>query len=157
MSSFILYQASRAENAIQRFSESSLLHNHKLHKIIDLGENRIALFGDGTGTDTTFFQAENGDFIAVLGSLLFDGDPAPACLERLLTSFDPDTFSWKGLLGTHVILIYKNGPAECSRRRPRRQQDLHKRGQLRLVQLVPGHAGGRKAESLSTRRPVTST
>jgi asparagine synthase (glutamine-hydrolysing) len=109
MSSFILYQASRAENAIQRFSEPAEPHNHKLHKVIDLVEKRIAFFGDRTGIGKTFFKAANGDFIAVLGSLQFDGDPAPACLERLLTSFDPDTFSWNGLLGTHVILIYKNG------------------------------------------------
>jgi asparagine synthase (glutamine-hydrolysing) len=67
------------------------------------------LFDNQSGDIPRFFKAANGDFIAVLGSLLFDGAPAPACLERLLISFDPDTFSWKGLLGTHVILIYKNG------------------------------------------------
>ena len=34
--------------------------------------------------------------------------PHQPAWRQLLSSFNPDTFAWKGLLGTHVILIYKN-------------------------------------------------
>ena len=53
-------------------------------------------------------QAPNGDTIAALGSLLIDGASADRALRGLLERFDSEDFTWQGLLGTHILIVYKN-------------------------------------------------
>lgn len=106
---FLLFDTKQEQARYVRLSELAAVQGFVAAKRISLGSRELVLFGRQTNEELHYYQAGNGAFIAVLGSLLFDGDPAPACLERLLTRFDPDTFSWQGLLGTHIILIYKNG------------------------------------------------
>ena len=56
-------------------------------------------------------QAPNGDTIAALGSLLIDGASADRALRGLLERFDSEDFTWQGLLGTHILIVYKNATA----------------------------------------------
>ena len=108
MSFFLLSRQTYAPLSVHNFEQHALTRGASVTREIDLGSHRLNLFGDQTGMGVQFFQAANNDFIAVLGSLLFEGYPAPACLPKLLSSFDANTFAWQGLLGTHVVLIYKN-------------------------------------------------
>jgi asparagine synthase (glutamine-hydrolysing) len=105
MSFFVLFRNDHQRCALGNFFAAASTRPRR----IDLGNASIFLFGNQSGSESPYFETENGDFIAVLGSLLFAGEATPICLPALLGSFDPDTFSWDGLLGTHVILIHKAG------------------------------------------------
>ncbi|MGB5496204.1 MAG: hypothetical protein WBM97_17170, partial [Sedimenticolaceae bacterium] len=70
---------------------------------------RILMFVDQSDAGPAYFEAPNGDFIAVFGSLIYRGDAVPAALPSLLSDFRLDSFEWKGLVGTHTILIHKDG------------------------------------------------
>ena len=74
-----------------------------------MGDVHILLFGDQSGAGPAYFEAPNGDFIAVFGSLIYKGDAVPTALPSLLSDFRLDAFEWKGLVGTHTILIHKDG------------------------------------------------
>jgi asparagine synthase (glutamine-hydrolysing) len=68
---------------------------------------QLALFATSTNSAPTFHQAPNGDTIVVLGSLLSSGEPAPEVLPALLDRFEPGDFSWRDMLGTYIVIIYK--------------------------------------------------
>jgi len=67
------------------------------------------LSGPLTDGAPSIAERPNGDFAAAVGSLIYRGIAAPACLSSLLDDFDPKTFDWQGLLGTHAVVIRKNG------------------------------------------------
>lgn len=108
MSFFILHRDAFPSEAVQRCCDTLRAHfPPPLRR--RAGDLQLLLFGNQSGEEPALFEADGGDFIAALGSLIYDGEPAPACLPRLLTAFEPDAFDWGGLLGTHVVLIRKSG------------------------------------------------
>jgi len=109
MSFFLLCKNDGVQESIARFIASASSNRLPLSRKIDLGDRQLLLFDDQNGTGLPYLGRENGDFIAVLGSLIADGEIAPDCLPRLLDRFDPESFDWQGLLGTHLILVCKSG------------------------------------------------
>jgi asparagine synthase (glutamine-hydrolysing) len=109
MSFFLLCKNDGVQDSVTRFIGSASSNHFALNRKIDLGERQLILFDNQAGASLPFFEGENGDFIAVLGSLIADGQTAQDSLPRLLTAFDAGSFDWKGLLGTHVILAHKAG------------------------------------------------
>ncbi len=107
MSFFLLYDDFGLDENVEQFCGTMAERGFAGRKNLTLGESKLVLFGDQNGTPPAFHSTRSGDFIAVLGSLLYQGQPAPNCLERLLTAFEPSRFVWEGLLGTHIILIKK--------------------------------------------------
>ena len=67
----------------------------------------VALFATSPSSAPTIHQAPNGDTLIVLGSLLSSGMAAPEALPALLDQFEAGDFSWRDMLGTYAILIYK--------------------------------------------------
>jgi len=109
MSFFLLCKNAGDQDAVVRFIGAASSHGFALSRKIELGDRQLILFDDQTGNALPFVEKENGDFIVVLGSLIADGRTGPDCLPGLLAGFDPESFAWEGLLGTHLILVHKAG------------------------------------------------
>jgi len=109
MSFFLLCKNDGDQVSIDRFIASASSHQFQLSSKIELGGRQLILFNDQNATELPFFEGRNGDFIAVLGSLIANGQTTPDCLPGLLAGFDPQSFDWNGLLGTHLLLVHKAG------------------------------------------------
>lgn len=109
MSFFLLYESQALSRTAEHFAVDAADKGLNEGRRIQLGKYELVLFQDQNQSKPAFFLQPNGDFIAALGSLLYDGEPAPNCLPALLAEFSPETFAWEGLLGTHVLLIKKDG------------------------------------------------
>ncbi len=108
MSFFILVKNHPPRRPLDAFC-ASVEPQFRQPRDITVGDVHILLFGDQSGAGPAYFEAPNGDFIAVFGSLIYKGDAVPAALPSLLSDFRLDSFEWKGLVGTHTILIHKDG------------------------------------------------
>ena len=109
MSFFLLYGEHRLDEKAERFCRTMTEHGFTGRKDVVVGSSKLILFGDQSGNPPAFHATESGEFVAVLGSLFYQGEPAPDCLPELLAGFEPGNFTWEGLLGSHVILIKKAG------------------------------------------------
>ena len=107
MSFFLLYDDHGLDKKAEQFCGTMAERGFVGSRNLTLGRLKLVLFGDQSGTPPAYHSASSGDFVAVLGSLLYQGQPAPTCLPKLLEAFEPNSFVWEGLLGSHVILIKK--------------------------------------------------
>lgn len=105
MSFFILQHDDAREDQLERHSRTLAGHGFHLAHEYRLGRLRLRTFGNLAGSPPACYEAPNGDAIIVLGSLVYAGNSAPACLPQLLSAFDPLTFAWRDLLGTYVIIV----------------------------------------------------
>ena len=71
------------------------------------GSWQCRFFGDLSGHAPWVERYGDDAFVGVSGLLLFDGQAAPACLPALYERFDPTTFDWQGLIGTHAVALKK--------------------------------------------------
>jgi asparagine synthase (glutamine-hydrolysing) len=76
---------------------------------IELTKGRLRLYSDQRGVAPAWHETPQGDFVAVLGTLIHDGIAAPACLPRLLQDFVLEDFDWHSMLGIHTLLVRKHG------------------------------------------------
>lgn len=76
---------------------------------IDLGSRNLTLFNDLSGNAPIFKEAENGDFIASLGTFAYQGDRSLLGLNNFLNNFNTETFCWQEMTGTHVVILRKAG------------------------------------------------
>jgi len=109
MGFFVLWEAGRSADATGRFAGAAAKSGFTKTRQFELGKLRLMLFGNQTGNEPACFEQQNGDFIAVLGSLIYRGTRSPDCLPDLLDRFEPDSHDWRGFIGTHVVLIRKGG------------------------------------------------
>ena len=107
MSFFLLYDDHGLDKKAKQFCGTMAERGFAGARNLTLGRLKLVLFGDQSGIPPAFHSASSGDFVAVLGSLLYRGQPTPTCLPKLLEAFEPNSFMWEGLLGSHVILIKK--------------------------------------------------
>lgn len=109
MSFFILIDNHESLNVLDSFRKAAATKGFALSSDLHIDDKRLALFGNQSDQESAFFQAENGDFVAVLGSMIYDGSTSPVCLPDLLSRFQASTFDWNGLIGIHVIIVRKAG------------------------------------------------
>lgn len=79
------------------------------HRVMLDSQRELTLYGPGSALNGNIHLAGNGDFAASLGSFIFNGRTGGDALADLLKDFDPADFSWKGVIGSHVLLIYRQG------------------------------------------------
>ena len=89
-----------------KLTDPDLLRDARQFRV---GKSWLILWERQSGAEQAVYEAANGDLIAVCGSLLFGTRDVPDCLPSLLDEFEPDSFKWQALLGSHVILIHKKG------------------------------------------------
>ncbi|MGB5199832.1 MAG: hypothetical protein WBR56_08030, partial [Sedimenticolaceae bacterium] len=108
MSFFVLVSDDAAAAALGNLC-TALAPQFSRPRDLRVGNARLLLFGNQSGDPPAFHEADDGDFIAVLGSVIYKGESASACLPALLADFEPDGFGWQGLLGIHLILVFRQG------------------------------------------------
>ncbi|MCP5413791.1 MAG: hypothetical protein H6961_04155 [Chromatiaceae bacterium] len=104
MSFFILATGQRQNSEWKSF-EAAFQNLHRVD--LSFPPLQVGLYSASASSAPAVYEAANGDTIVVLGSLLSSGRPAPEALPLLLDQFEPGTFSWRDMLGTYIILIYK--------------------------------------------------
>ena len=104
MSFFILATGQRQNSEWKSF-ETAFQDLHRTD--LSFPPLQLGLYSTSASSAPAVYEAANGDTIVVLGSLLSSGKPAPEALPVLLDQFEPSTFSWRDMLGTYIILIYK--------------------------------------------------
>jgi len=107
MSFFLLFENEKAPRSLDAFSLAAEANGFKQDRRVSIGTRQLILYRDQTGSPVPFHAADNGDFIAVLGSLMYEAAPSPACLPALLDRFSLSEFDWQGMLGSHVVLLRK--------------------------------------------------
>ncbi len=105
MSFFILADQSRPKlvERLPAVQTLGLANDEMTH-----GRWSCRFFGNLSGSVPSLYQSDGETLAGVAGILLFEGQPAPACLPALLEAFDPETFDWQGLVGTHAVALKKN-------------------------------------------------
>ena len=109
MSFFVAYQPDTHDGQMARFVERAAANGFEIASEYQQGTLRIAVFPALSGIPAASHTEANGDFALALGSLIHDGIASPACLPQMLQRFDADTFAWQGMLGTHTVLLRKQG------------------------------------------------
>lgn len=109
MSFFVLSPEQAPPSRLNSFIAAAREHHFQHDRSLVLDTWRVDLFASQSEDGVQFHQDPSGDFIAALGSLMYDGQASPACLPDLLRDFHPDRFGWQGLLGMHVVLICRQG------------------------------------------------
>lgn len=109
MSFFVLVNRSHLPDGWASFHTKAERSGFRQQRAFDTPHLQGRLFGNLSGDAPAFHQAPNGDFIAVLGSLIHHGQAAPACLPEMLAGFRADEFAWRDLLGTYVVLVGQGG------------------------------------------------
>ncbi|HOP41804.1 MAG TPA: hypothetical protein PLI53_12250, partial [Geobacteraceae bacterium] len=104
MSFFILATGQRQNSEWKSF-ETAFQDLHRTD--LSFPPLQLGLYSTSASSAPAVYEAANGDTIVVLGSLLSSGKSAPEALPVLLDQFEPSTFSWRDMLGTYIILIYK--------------------------------------------------
>ncbi len=105
MSFFLLYDDRTPTAQVERLCDTLAAQGFAGRRDMAVGNANLILFGDQSGNPPAVYRRDDGDFIAVLGTLFYHGATAAAGLARLLDDFDASGFSWDGLLGSHVILV----------------------------------------------------
>jgi asparagine synthase (glutamine-hydrolysing) len=108
MSFFVAYQPHACQDRVTEFTERAAANGFRATEEVDHGPVRIVVFSALNGTQTAVHTTASGDFAIALGSLIHDGIASPDCLPGLLAGFSADSFAWRGLLGTHTLLIRKH-------------------------------------------------
>ena len=107
MSFFLLFKDGILPNTLGAFSLTAENHGFKEERRLTIGSHQLILHQDQTQSNAAFYRGANGDFVATLGSIMFGDRPSPDCLPTLLAQYNHENFTWKGLLGTHILLIKK--------------------------------------------------
>ncbi len=110
MSFFVLLRDADAPANLEEFC-ASFETQFPGPRDLRFGDTRLVLFGNQSGDPLARHEAENGDSVAALGSLIYKGVSSPGCLPQLLTEFHPQTFTWQGLIGAHLVMVIKAGNA----------------------------------------------
>lgn len=109
MSFFVLCDKNKLQNIVDRHIKIMTENGFSKHISIDLGTKSLTLFGDLSGNGPVLQKAENGDFIASLGTFVYQGNNSPIGLKNFLSDFNAETFTWQEMTGTHVIILRKTG------------------------------------------------
>lgn len=108
MSFFVLHDKNKYPDTAKHFVETMAQNDFSQARVIEVGKYTLTLFGDLSGNSPHFYENLNGDFISTLGSISYKGQKAPQFYAEILNNFDIDTFKWKDLIGTYVIILQKN-------------------------------------------------
>lgn len=107
MSFFTLTGSGVSAAALAGFAQRAETMGFKVAHRCRHADLDIVLFDDLSGQNLSRLERPDGDFVVVLGSLIYRETVAPNCLADLLVDFDPATFAWQQMLGSHTILLRK--------------------------------------------------
>ena len=104
-----MFKGNAPPGGLDAFLVIAASHGLEETRHLVVGTHQLIFFHDQAQANVAYHSTANGDFVAVLGSILAGTRSIPNCLPTLLERYACEDFAWDELLGTHVILIHKAG------------------------------------------------